>query len=187
MRLRWIIYGVYLTLIIAGSFRQLIINTGATPATTCSTSTTWLAAKDLPPNTRISQILLKQPDLRTPADQVRLSDISTLEGKYALSKIKKDCDVTEKQLGKRPVLTQSGTDVLLFYEAQQVGAVPDQLNATAQVYVCEAGNTCQEDPFQVETVFGKDKIETFVIRASAVAAKRLMKIVKPQFHIAALP
>jgi hypothetical protein len=204
MKIRWAIYLTFVFLVTVGSLVSSCLrevrtqSNGSSPATIKGlfsrlwpaerqTKASWLATRDLVPNTQVSSADIRKPDFPTPVSALGFPESKEIEGKYVTAPIAKNQEIDAQSLTESPQIPAEAGKTLLFYSIQDLGTAAAQINAGAQVYVCETGKPCQGGPYPVEAVLGKPKPSAIVVRVSNSEADRLSILSKSQIRLAALP
>jgi hypothetical protein len=182
MKTRWIIYFVFLLLVTVGSVLTSHPWHAQPPI-----KASWLATRYLARNTRISSEHLRKPAFPNPVAAWGLPDEKDLEGKYVTEDIGKDAEVSTSSLSDFPLIQAETNKALLFYSVKDLGTAGANLNAGAQVFVCETDAACDKGPYKVEAALGTSDTSAIAIRVPNAEADSLLKFKKPQIRIAALP
>src|SRR5205085_2147072 len=110
----------------------------------------YLAARNLPMNTRVNSTLWTFQKGETPVAFWRAPKPKDLAGKYLKSDIKEGSAITLTNLSESPKLTVSSDSVPFTFNIADLGSLGAYLNAGAKVYVCDQeALLCTAGPYEV--------------------------------------
>lgn len=180
MKPRWIAFAIFLVAVmILCGVRCILKGSVSSPE--------WVAAVDLPINTRISTNHLRKPVSAAPAHSWGLPKTDTLVGKYTKSHIPNGGEVVQGDLGLFPHVAEQQGTTLVSLRAPDLSGLAPYVNAGAKVYVFAPETTNIYGPYKIEAVLANLDSPTLLIRASNSEAGDLLKLAKPELRLAGLP
>jgi hypothetical protein len=148
----------------------------------------YLAARNLPMNTRVNSTLWIFQKGETPVASWRAPKPEDLTGKYLKSDIKEGSAITLTNLSESPKLTFSSDSAPFTFNLGDLGPLGAYLNAGAKVYVCDQETLlCAGGPHEVKAVLGKVDVQLALICLTGKEADDVRKIKKPTLRIAVFP
>ena len=178
MILRWVIFVVFVGALLGTSFRM--------PHK--SQEAEYLAARNLPMNTRVNSTVWTFQKGETPIALWRAPKPEDLAGKYLKSEIKDGSVITLTDLSESPRLTFSSDSVPFTFNLGDLGPLGAYLNAGAKVHVCDQETlVCTGGPYEVKALVGKVDSQLVLICLTDSQAGEVRKIKKPTLRIAVLP
>jgi hypothetical protein len=178
MILRWAIFVVFVGTLLGFSFLM--------PRK--SQEAEYLAARNLPMNTRVNSTMWIFQKGETPVALWRAPRAQDLAGKYLKSEIKGGSPIALTNLSESPKLTVSSDSVPFTFNPGDLGSLSEYLNAGAKVYVCDQETLlCKGGPYEVKALVGKLDSQRVLICLTRKDADEVRKIKKPTLRIAVLP
>jgi hypothetical protein len=175
---RWVAFGIFLAaILITGYCRRHE-----------STLAGYVAARDLPSNTRITPGLWTLRKGDTPVASWGIPKEDMLNGKYVREPIKKDDLITPENLSDSPTLT-FGADLTPFTSnLNDVGSLSGYVNAGGQISICDQDTQiCSGGPYKVIALIGRVDSQLVLLLLTKQESEEVRKIKKPILRIVTLP